>query len=74
MHYLSRNHVSGFTLIELMTVIVIIGIIAMVAFPSYRQYVNNAKIAQATVTIDAIDTSQRTYFAEIIHSIMHSLQ
>ena len=64
MHYLSRNHVSGFTLIELMTVIVIIGIIAMVAFPSYRQYVNNAKIAQATVTIDAIDTSQRTYFAD----------
>ena len=41
-----RNNESGFTLIELMIVIAIIGVLAAIAIPQYQDYVTRAKISE----------------------------
>lgn len=55
---------KGFTLIELMIVVAIIGIIASIALPSYSDYVRRAKITEATSTLADLRIRMEQYFQD----------
>ena len=53
---------GGFTLIELMITVAIIGILASIAYPSYTQYVQRANRAEArAVLLEAAQFMERNY-------------
>ena len=54
----------GFTLIELMVVVVVIGILAAIGYPSYTDYIRRGKIAEATATLGDWRTKMETYYLD----------
>ena len=51
---------KGFTLIELMIVIAIIGILAAIAIPSYQNYIARSQVSEAFTLADGLKTSIST--------------
>lgn len=55
---------KGFTMIELMVVVVVVGILASVAVPMYGKYVKNARLTEATGRIGEIITASKAFAQE----------
>ncbi|MEP7063820.1 MAG: type IV pilin protein [Betaproteobacteria bacterium] len=55
---------GGFTLIEMLIVVVIVGILAAVALPSYFQYIQRSKIIEATTGLSNWRTRMEQWFLD----------
>jgi prepilin-type N-terminal cleavage/methylation domain-containing protein len=55
---------SGFTLVELMIVVAIIGVLASVAIPSFINYQMTAKRSEAFSNLSALSKAQKAYYSE----------
>jgi prepilin-type N-terminal cleavage/methylation domain-containing protein len=64
MHHIRTRSQRGFTLIELMIVVAIIGILAAVAIPAFMDYMKKGKRSEAELNLDAIKKGNKTYFVE----------
>ena len=63
MTYLLKRQ-RGMTLIELMTVCIVIGILASIAVPSYRRYLQRAQRSDATTALLRLATAQEKHYLQ----------
>ncbi len=57
-----RRNEKGFTLVELMIVVVIIGILASIAIPKFSNMIGKAKTTEAKQILNQVITLETTYY------------
>lgn len=64
MHRIHRFRLGGFTLIELMIVVAIIGILAAIAIPNFVKFQCRSKQSEAKINLKSLYVAQQGYHAE----------
>ena len=55
---------NGFTLIELMITVAILGVLAGIAIPAYNGYITTAKMSEATNNLAALKLAEEEFYLE----------
>lgn len=58
-----KNNIRGFTLIELMIVIAIVGILSSIAIISYQNYIIRAQISEGLILMDGLKQGVIEYYS-----------
>jgi type IV pilus assembly protein PilA len=62
--FFKQQRESGFTLVELMIVVAIIGLLSAVAIPNFKKYQARAKISEAKLQLASIYTAEAAFFSD----------
>lgn len=60
----TRNHLKGFTLMELMITVVIVGILASIAYPAYQDYLYRTRRSDGQAALMNLSTYMEHYYTE----------
>lgn len=66
----SLKRQDGFTLVELMVVVAIIGLLSAVAIPNFRKYQAKAKMSEAKLQLSSVYTAETAFFSD--YNIYHN--
>jgi prepilin-type N-terminal cleavage/methylation domain-containing protein len=55
---------KGFTLVELVIVIIIVGVLSILSFPIYQNQARRAVVSEGKSLLNSIHTAQKIYYAE----------
>lgn len=59
-----KRNMLGFTMIELMIVVAIIGFLSIISVPSFLKFLSKAKRAEAYMNLGSLYVAQKSYWAE----------
>lgn len=61
---MKRTSSNGFTLIEMMIVVVIIGVLASIAYPAYNRYSTQTRRSDAKIALTQAASSQERFYSD----------